>query len=202
MLALHLLFVVAIRIGGVLQLIPRIRRSAPAFHRWNGRAYPLAAAILGVGGLAMVWLRGGMVGDLTQHLGISLNALLILGFAGIAWRHARAQRFDLHRRWALRLLLAVSGVWLFRIGLMFWIVVNQGTVGFDSKSFIGPFLSFLSFAQYLLPLGVLERYFHAQKRRDPRGQLVMATALGILTLLMMVGIGAATAVLWLPHLHA
>ena len=85
---------------------------------------------------------------------------------------------------------------------MFWIMVNQGTVGFDPKSFTGPFLSFLSFAQYLLPLGILELYFHAQKRRDPRGQLVMATALGILTLLMMVGIGAATAVLWLPHLHA
>ncbi|MGY0556933.1 MULTISPECIES: DUF2306 domain-containing protein [unclassified Lysobacter] len=201
-LGLHLLFVVAIITGGVLQLIPRIRRSAPAFHRWNGRAYLLAAAILSVGGLAMVWLRGGMVGDLPQHLGVSLNALLILGFAATAWRHARARRFDLHRRWALRLFLAVSGVWFFRIGLMFWIVVNQGPVGFDPESFTGPFLSFLSFAQYLLPLGVLELYFRAQKRRDSRGQLAMAADLGVLTLMMMVGIGAATAIMWLPHLHA
>lgn len=199
-LGLHLLFVVAIIVGGVLQLTPRIRRHAPAFHRWNGRAYLLAAAILSVGGLAMVWLRGGMVGDLPQHLGVSLNALLILGFAAIAWRHARARRFDLHRRWALRLFLAVSGVWFFRVGLMFWIVVNQGPAGFDPESFTGPFLSFLSFAQYLLPLGVLELYFRAQKRGGPRGQLVMAAGLGALTLMMMVGIGAATAIMWLPHL--
>lgn len=199
-LGLHLLFVVAIIAGGVFQLIPRIRRKMPAFHRWNGRAYLVAAAILSVGGLAMVWLRGGMVGDLPQHLGVSLNALLILGFAAIAWRHARARRFDLHRRWALRLFLAVSGVWFFRIGLMFWIVVNQGPAGFDPESFTGPFLSFLSFAQYLLPLGVLELYFRAQKRGNPRGQLVMAAGLGVLTLMMMVGIGAATAIMWLPHL--
>lgn len=201
-LGLHLAFVVVIIIGGVLQLIPRIRRHAPAFHRWNGRAYLVAAAILGVGGLAMVWLRGGMVGDLPQHLGVSLNALLILGFAAIAWRHARARRFDRHRRWALRLFLAVSGVWFFRIGLMFWIVVNQGPTGFDPDSFTGPFLSFLSFAQYLLPLAVLELYFQAQRHGGSRTQLAMASALGVLTLMMMVGIGAATAIMWLPHLRA
>lgn len=199
-LGLHLLFVVAIIAGGVLQLIPRIRRAAPALHRWNGRAYLLAAAILSVGGLAMVWLRGGMVGDLPQHLGVSLNALLILGFAVVAWRHARARRFDLHRRWALRLFLAVSGVWFFRIGLMFWIVVNQGPVGFDPKSFTGPFLSILSFAQFLVPLALLELYLRVQKSRDPRGQLAMAASLGVLSLLMMVGIGAATVFMWLPHL--
>lgn len=199
-LGLHLLFVVMIIVGGVLQLMPRIRTRMPAFHRWNGRAYLLASAILSTGGLAMVWIRGGVVGDLPQHLGISLNALLILAFASIAWRHARARRFDAHRRWALRLFLAVSGVWFFRIGLMFWIVVNQGPVGFDPDSFTGPFLSFLSFAQYLLPLGVLELYFQAQKKRDPRAQLAMAAGLGVLTLPMIVGIGAATVIMWLPHL--
>lgn len=199
-LGLHLSFVVAIIVGGMLQLIPRIRRSAPVFHRWNGRAYLLAAATLSIGGLVMVWIRGGVVGDLSQHLAISLNALLILAFAGIAWRHARARRFDLHRRWVLRLFLVVSGVWFFRVGLMFWIVVNQGPVGFDPKTFTGPFLTFLTFAQYLVPLGVLELYFHARQRRDPRGQLAMAAGLGMLTLAMGVGIGAAAAFMWLPHL--
>lgn len=201
-LGLHLMFVVVIVLAGAMQLIPRIRRRAPVVHRWNGRAYLVAAAVLSVGGLAMVWVRGGMVGDLPQHLGITLNALLILGFAAIAWRHARARRFDLHRRWVLRLFLAVSGVWFFRVGLMFWIVVNQGPVGFDPQSFTGPFLSFLSFAQYLLPLGVLELYFRAQKHGSPRIRLAMATGLGVLTLMMTVGIGAATMILWLPHMHA
>lgn len=200
-LGFHLLFAVAIILGGALQLIPRLRRATPGFHRWNGRAYLFFAAVMSIGGLAMVWIRGGVVGDLPQHLGISLNALLILVFAGIAWRHARARRFDLHRRWALRLFLAVSGVWFFRVGLMAWIVVNQGPVGFDPESFRGPFLSFLSFAQYALPLGVLELYFRAQRSRAPHGQFAMAAGLGALTLLMMIGIGAAFAIMWLPQLR-
>ena len=198
-LGLHLLFAVVVTVGGTLQLIPQIRRNTPGFHRWNGRAYLILTAVVSVGGLIMVWTRG-TVGDLSQHVAISLNALLILTFAGIAWRHARARRFELHRRWALRLFLAVSGVWFFRVGLMFWIVVNQGPVGFDPKSFTGPFLTFLAFSQYLLPLGVLELYFRAQQRREARGQLVMAAGLGILTLPMMVGIAAAAAIMWLPHL--
>lgn len=201
-LALHLLFAMAILLGGTLQLIPQIRRSAPAFHRWNGRAYLLLTAMMSVGGLILVWVRGGVVGDLSQHLAISLNALLILGFAGIAWRQARARRFDAHRRWALRLFLAVSGVWFFRVGLMFWIAVNQGPIGFDSKTFTGPVLTFLAFAQYLLPLGVLQLYFHAQQGRNPRGQLAMAAGLGTLTLLMMVGIAAATAFMWMPQMQS
>ena len=198
-LALHLLFAVVVTAGGALQLVPQIRRTWPRFHRWNGRIYLLSAAVASVGGLIMIWTRK-TGGDLSQDLAISINALLILGFAGMALRHALARRFDVHRRWALRLFLAVSGVWFFRIGLMFWIVANHGPVGFDPKTFTGPFLTFLSFAQYLVPLGVLQLYFHAQERRDPRGQLAMAGGLLLLTLAMMGGIAAAAAIMWLPHL--
>lgn len=198
-LAVHLLFAVAIIVGGLLQLLPRLRRAVPAFHRWNGRAYLLLASVLAVGGLDMVWVRGGVVGDLSQHLGISLDALLILGFAGAAWRCARTRRFDAHRRWALRLFLAVSGVWFFRVGLMGWMVLNGGPAGFDPDAFTGPTLTVLSFAQTLLPLGVLQLYLHAQRRDSPRLRLAAAASLGMLTLLMMVGIGAAAAFMWLPQ---
>lgn len=195
---LHLVFAVAIIAGGAMQLLPQVRRKAPQVHRWIGRAYLIVAAVMSLGGLSMVWIRGA-VGDLSQHVAISVNALLILAFAAMAWRNARARRFDAHRRWALRLFLAVSGVWFFRIGLMFWIVVNQGPAGFDPKTFGGPFLTFLAFAQYLVPLGVLQLYLHVQQRRDPHGQLIMAAGLAILTLLTTVGIAAATAFMWLPQ---
>lgn len=202
-LGLHLLFAAVILVAGALQLIPRIRRVAPAFHRWNGRAYLCLSAAMSIGGLTMVWVRGGVVGDFSQHVAISINALLILLFAGLAWRHARARRFEQHRRFALRLFLVVSGVWFFRIGLMLWIVVNQGPVGFDPDTFSGPFLTVLAVAQYVvLPLGVLELYFRVQRRRDPRGQLAMAAALAVLTLMMVVGVAAAAGIMWLPHLRA
>lgn len=199
-LGVHLAFAFVITVGGLLQLVPAIRRAAPALHRWTGRAYLLAAALMSLGGLVMVWGRGA-VGDLAQHVAISLNALLILGCAAIAWRHARARRIEAHRRWALRLFLAVSGVWFFRVGLMGWIVANRGPAGFDPKTFSGPFLTALAFAVYVVvPLGVLELYLRAQRSRRAPAEYAMAGGLFALTLAMAVGVAAATALMWLPRL--
>jgi hypothetical protein len=197
--ALHLLFTVFAIAGGALQLVPAVRRFAPVVHRWNGRMYLLSALVLGSGGLVMLWTRG-TVGGLWQHIAISINALLILGFAAMAWRHALARRFDVHRRWALRLFLAVSGVWFFRIGLMAWIVANQGPAGFDPHTFQGPFLIVLSFAQFVVPLAVLEGCFQVQQRAGPHGRMAMAVGLFALTLLTALGVAAATMILWRPHM--
>lgn len=197
--ALHLLFAVVITVGGALQLTPMVRRLAPAFHRWNGRVYLFSAVLMSVGGLVMVWTRG-TVGDLSQHISISINAVLILVCAGMALRFALARRFDVHRRWAMRLFLVVSGVWFFRIGLMFWIVVNQGPVGFDQATFTGPFLTALAFSQYLVPLAVLELYFRAQRSRASGVRFAMAAGLAVLTLMTTTGVAAAAMFMWLPRL--
>ncbi|PWF47582.1 DUF2306 domain-containing protein [Massilia glaciei] len=198
-LAGHMLLAAIIMLGGLLQLVPQLRTRAPAFHRWNGRVYLLSAVAASLTGLYMVWFRGA-AGDLMQHLGISFNALLVVVCGAMALRHALARKFALHRRWALRLFLVVSGVWFFRVGLMFWIVVNGGPAGFDPETFRGPFLSFLSFAQTLLPLAVLELYLRAQDRAGAGGKIAMAAGLLALTLAMGVGIGVATMGLWLPHI--
>ena len=197
-LASHLAFALAVVAGGALQLVPRIRARWPRAHRWNGRVFAGSAVIAAVGGLVMVWGHP-KPGQFVQHLGISLDAVLILAFAFLAVREARARRYDAHRRWALRLFLAVGGVWFFRIGLMAWIVANQGPAGFDPKTFSGPFLSFLAFAQYLVPLALLELYFRAQ-RGSARVQLAMVFGLGAATLVMAGGIAAAGAILWLPRI--
>jgi hypothetical protein len=104
----------------------------------------------------------------------------------------------LHRRWALRLFLAVSAVWFFRVMLMFWIVLWGRPVGFDGTTFQGPFLDFLSFAQYLLPLALLELYFRAQQATRPAQRIAMAGGLGVLTLATGAGIAVAAMALWLP----
>ncbi|MBS0584123.1 MAG: DUF2306 domain-containing protein [Proteobacteria bacterium] len=199
-LGVHLAFAFVITVGGLMQLVPAIRRRLPALHRATGRVYLLAAALMAAGGLVMVWGRGA-VGDLSQHVAISINAGLILSCATVAWRHARARRIDLHRRWALRLFLAVSGVWFFRVGLMLWIVVNQGPAGFDPKTFSGPFLTVLAFAAYaVLPLAVLEGYLRAQRSRVAWVPYAMASGIALLTLAMAMGVAAAAAILWLPRL--
>ena len=195
----HLFFTVVILLGGLLQLLPALRRAAPRLHRWVGRTYIASALVLSLGGLFMVWTRGEPV-QLGQHLGISLNALLILLFAGLALRAARARQFDAHRRWALRLWFAVLGVWFFRLGLTLWILIHQAPVGFDVKTFSGPFLTFLSFAQTLIPLAFLQLYFRAQRSTQVWLQGGTAAVLAMLTLMTAAGIGTASMMLWLPRL--
>ena len=197
--AVHLLLAAVIMVGGTLQLIPQLRARAPSFHRWNGRVYLAGAVAAALSGLYMLWFRGA-VGDTVQHLGTSLNAVLVVVCAGMALRRALARDFAAHRRWALRLFLCVSGVWFFRVGLMFWLAVNGGPAGFDINTFTGPFLSFLSFAQYLLPLSVLELYLRCGAGGGVAARYVAAVVLAVLTLAMALGIAVATMGMWWPRM--
>jgi hypothetical protein len=167
-------------------------------HHVVGRCYIAAAAVLSLGGLYMVWIKGGP-GGLGQHLGISLNALLILVFAALALRAARARRIDVHRCWALRLYVAVLGVWFFRLGLTLWILIHRAPVGFDPETFSGPFLTFLSFAQTLVPLALLELYLRAERSARPAAQVAASGGLVLMTLATAAGIGTAYLMLWRPH---
>lgn len=198
LLGLHLAFAVVIIVGGTLQLLPQLRQRWPRFHRWNGRVYLLAALVMSVGGVILVWSHADK-GDPYQHASITLNAVLILLFGAFALRAALARRFDEHRRWALRLYLAVGGVWFFRVGLMFWILVNGGPVGFDPATFRGPALVVIAIAQYALPLAVLELYFRAKATPSTALRLSMTIALAVLTLALVVGIAGAGLMLWLPR---
>lgn len=191
----HLLFAFVVTFGGMLQLVPQLRSRMPAFHRWNGRLYLLSGIAAALGGTWLIWVRGA-VGDLAQHLGTTFNAILIVWFAVMAWRNARAGDFATHRRWALRLFLVMSGVWFFRVGLMLWLMIHQRPVGFDGKTFTGPFLTALAFGQTLLPLLFAELYFRAQKSRSPRVKLAVGTLLIVATLATAAGIFGAYMGMW------
>jgi len=198
-IVLHIFLGVVVLVGGLLQLVPAVRRRAPAFHRWNGRVYLFVVCLTSLVGLYMVWIRGS-VGDVTQHLGSTLGAVLIWLCAIMALRHAIARQLAVHRRWALRLYLVANGVWFFRIGLMFWILLNHGPVGFDPDTFTGPVLSFLAFAEFLVPLAVLETYFAVQRHGGAAPRIGFAASLFVLTAATGVGIFGALMGLWLPRL--
>lgn len=200
MLATHLLLAAMMTFGGLLQLLPRVRARWPKVHRWNGRLYVLIAFAISFGSVYLVWVRGS-VGDASQHWGSTLNAVLIVLCASLTWRYARARDFQSHRRWALRLFLVVNGVWFFRVGLMLWLLIHQAPVGFDQKTFTGPFLTFLSFAQTLIPLAVLELYLHAQRSASAQVRLSAATVLIVLTLAMAAGVFGAFMMIWWPRME-
>ena len=199
LLATHLLMAAIITFGGLLQLLPAVRARVPVLHRWNGRLYMVIAITISLGSLYLVWVRG-TVGDTSQHLGSTLNAFLILLCVALAWRFAKARDFASHRRWALRLFLVVSGVWFFRVGLMLWLLIHQAPVGFDPDTFTGPFLTFLVFAQTLIPLAVLEIYLRAQGSVKPSARYAVAVGVVALTLAMGAGIFGAFMMMWWPRM--
>ncbi|SDQ81630.1 DUF2306 domain-containing protein [Pseudoxanthomonas sp. CF125] len=194
----HLAFTVLVVLAATIQMLPIVRRHWPRIHRMSGRAFLVSALVLGLGGLIMSLFRGGSNDGIRQAAGV-LNTLMIVIFAAMAWRMAMVRRFAVHRKWALRLFMAVAGVWFFRIGLMLWLVIFQAPVGFDPKTFTGPFLTFLSYAKFLLPLLFLEIYFAAEKSGSTAKWITSGT-LAVLCLGTGVGIAGATVMLWLPHL--
>ena len=196
----HIIFATVISVAGAFQLIPGVRNRFPVFHRWNGRLFLLAAFIQGVTGLYLTLSGRKLVGDLSQQIAVRLSAVLILLSAAMALRYALIRDFPTHRRWALRLFIVSSGSWFFRVGLFLSFLTFQGPFGFDPSTFTGPFLTFLAFAAFLGPLGILELYLRAQDHPGALRRMVTAVVLIVLTLGMTGGIFGATMGMWLPTL--
>ncbi len=198
---LHILAASILVFGGPLQLLPAVRRHLPVFHRLLGRTYVLTAVLVSAAGLVMAWTRQ-VVGDRTQQVSISIQAVYIICFALLSVHYARSGQFGRHRAWTLRLFLVVSGVWFFRVGLMFWLVVNGGPVGFDPDTFTGPFLTALALLTYAfpVPLAVLELYLYAGRRQTRPLVVFTAAVLFSSAVLMAIGIFGAAMGMWLPRL--
>ena len=198
--AAHALLAAVIAFGGAIQLIPQIRARAISVHRWNGRLFLLTALAVSIDGLYLVWVRGDLQ-SMVGALALSLNAVLIIVFAALAWRSALRREISTHRRWALRTYLVANAQWFARVGIFAWIIVNRGPVGMTAM-WDGPFNYFWFFGCYLLPLAVLELYLRAKESAGPSGRFAMAGGLVVLTALMGVGIFGIATFMWRPLLEA
>jgi predicted membrane protein DUF2306 len=195
-LGAHLFIAFVITIGGTLQLIPQIRTYAPLFHRWNGRLYIVIAFVTSLAALYMIWTRHTFGGILVNDISVSIDAVLIMIFAAVTVRYARARRFDVHPRWALRTFIVVSGVWFTRVIYAFLGIVTQGHTPGVTDEMTGLTNIVIGFASYLLPLAVLELYFLA--KRSPSVFARLATAALVLVAAVATGIGVyGTARRWL-----
>ncbi len=194
----HVSLAVIIMGLGPLQLLPLIRKHAPRFHRWNGRVYMTTAVISSVVGLYMIATRG-VIGGTAQYIGITLDAILIILFSCMTLRLAIKRDIKAHRRWALRLFMVVSAVWFYRVGLMFWLAINGGPVGINLETFEGPFVNFIAFAQYLIPLAILELYFFSENQSGQLKKYLMAGLLVLAAAVVSFGVFAATNGMWFPE---
>ncbi len=201
LVGIHVLLAAILVLGGPLQLVPQVRERFRTFHRWLGRTYVVTAIVVSMAGLIMLWTRG-TVGDRTQHISISIQAIYIIAFAILSIYYAKTRQFAKHRAWTLRLFLVVNGVWFFRVGLMAWLVINQAPVGFNPETFTGPFLTTLSVFTYVIPISLilLEVYFYAQSAKSQSANLLTSALIFLFTLIMAVGIFGATMSMWLPRM--
>lgn len=196
MFALHVLLASVVTLCGLLQLSPGLRRGRPALHRWSGRVFIVTGGVAALSGAWLTLVRGSYLSTVSAAA-VVINGGLILAFAGLAWRAALQRRFEAHRRWALRTFMVISGVWFLRVGLMGWVLLNQGPVGMtDDMS--GPADVVLTFGSYLIPLAGLEIYLRAQSWRGA-AKAGAAVALTIATGFMAVGVAGTILVLWGPY---
>lgn len=196
---LHVILAAIITIGGPLQLMKKVRIRFPKFHRINGRIYIGSAFLISIAGFYLSWIRGS-VGGLTGSIFISINGTIILICAFYTIRKAMTSQFENHRRWAIRLFLAMSGVWFFRVFLMLWLTIHQGPKGFDMETFQGPALNMLYTFSYIFPIFFAEIYFITKEAEPIMGKRILAIFMLVLTGCITVGTFSATLGLWLPNL--
>lgn len=188
-LVAHLLVGALMTLLAMLQLLPGLRARFPAWHRWNGRVFVVAAAVATLSGFYLTWVRGSQL-NLASAVSTSINGALILLTLGLAWRAARARRFAVHRRHALRAYLLVNGVWFLRLGIASAaITLAAAGRGLDLD---GPLFLAIGIGSWALPLAVLELYFAAERGRSDALRWATAGVVG----LMAVATAAAGAVAW------
>lgn len=203
MLIMHLLPAAIIMFCGPLQFVPQIRARFPAFHRWSGKIYLLTAFILSLTGLYLGLSGRKLIGDSTQHYTLITNAILILIFSVLAFMTAIKRDFKSHRRWAMHLFAMVSGVWLFRMGLFAWLMINGGKpVWFDYEAFSGPFLTVLAYFVYIFTIPVVELYIHAKKSSNSAIKIGTASLFSCFAIIIILGTFAVTMGLWLPKVQS
>ena len=198
MFAVHAVGAALITLGGLLQLIPAVRNRFPAVHRWSGRTFMVLAWAMAIGGLWLVWGRGTYL-SVVSAIAISIDAVLILLFTAMAWRSVRNGRLAEHRRWALRAFMVVNGVWFLRIGIMAWVILNQGPVGM-TDTLSGPADIALVFGSFLVPLAVLELYLAAQRSRSAAFRRSTSAVILLMTAVTALGVFGTVRFMWGPYL--
>lgn len=196
-LVLHVFLAFVITIGGPLQFIPALRTKFSSFHKWNGRVYIFCILLTSVVALFLVWSRPIIIGGLTGNMTTSGNAVLIILFGIMTWRTGVKRQFDVHREWAIRTFIVVSGVWFFRIGFGTWFLVTGFAAPGVTEDLTGWFDTALYFLSYLGPLAVVEFYLRVKKSENVRLKKWFTVFLLLLCPLLIGGTFVTVRVFWM-----
>ena len=96
----HVLPAMLFMLLGPLQFVRGLRARNPQVHRWSGRVFLAASAIVGVSGLRMA--LGKTVGGLDEKSAVLLFGTFFLFALAKALWHALRREFTQHREWMIR----------------------------------------------------------------------------------------------------
>jgi len=96
----HILPAMLFMVLGPLQFVRSSRSKYPGFHRWSGRIFLAASAVVGVTGLTLAF--GKTIGGLDEKAAIALfGTFFLIALAKALW-HALRREFAQHREWMIR----------------------------------------------------------------------------------------------------
>ena len=96
----HILPAMLFMVLGPLQFVRALRAKYPQVHRWSGRVFLTASAVVGVTGLTMAF--GRTIGGVDEKAAIALFGTFFLIALGKALWHALRREFAQHREWMIR----------------------------------------------------------------------------------------------------
>jgi len=85
---------------GPLQFVRSLRSRYPQVHRWSGRIFLAASAVVGISGLRLAF--GKTIGGLDEKAAIALFGTFFLISLSKALWHALRREFAKHREWMIR----------------------------------------------------------------------------------------------------
>jgi uncharacterized membrane protein len=96
----HVLPAMLFMILGPLQFVRNLRSKYPQLHRWSGRIFLTASAVVGITGLTMAF--GKTIGGIDEKAAITLfGPFFLIALAKALW-HALRREFVQHREWMIR----------------------------------------------------------------------------------------------------
>ena len=96
----HILPAMLFMVLGPLQFVRSLRSRYPRVHRWSGRIFLAASAVIGISGLRLAF--GKTIGGLDEKAAIALFGTFFLISLSKALWHALRREFAKHREWMIR----------------------------------------------------------------------------------------------------
>lgn len=170
----------------------RIRARHRRVHRWTGRVYVSAGLLAGIGGMSFILARHE---GSAPHIAFAMWGSVMMLSSVMAYVHARAKRFDLHRAWAIRLFAMVLGSWIFDLEYRAWEDMTGGA-GMGKSEDPGWFDYAINYLFFVPNLLVAEFFIRNKHRTITRQRLLKWAAFAGATVVIVIfvyAIGMVTA---------